>query len=110
MQGLPAPPRPCLGTMAPMLSRTAESFFWMGRYVERAEYTARICNAHHNLLLEHPDPAYPIELWTRLLALGGDLDLYRERHGAVEPRKALEFLALDPGNPNSMMSCVAAVQ
>lgn len=93
-----------------MLSRTAESFFWIGRYIERAEYTARMCNAYYNLLLEHPDPAYPADLWSRILALGGDLHLYRERHGAIEQRKALEFLALDAGNPNSMMSCVAAAR
>lgn len=93
-----------------MLSRTAESFFWIGRYIERAEYTARTCNAHYNLLLEHPDPSYAADLWARILALGGDLHLYRERHGNVEQRQVLEFLAMDPGNPNSMMSCVAAAR
>lgn len=93
-----------------MLSRTAESFFWIGRYVERAEYTARMANAHYNLLLEHPEPNYGVDTWSRILAMGGDLHLYRERHGNVEPRSALEFLALDAGNPNSMMSCVAAAR
>ncbi|MDH5430009.1 MAG: alpha-E domain-containing protein, partial [Nitrospirota bacterium] len=35
-----------------MLSRTAESFFWIGRYIERAEYTARFVNVHYHLLTE----------------------------------------------------------
>jgi hypothetical protein len=35
-----------------MLSRTAESFFWIGRYVERAEYIARFVNVHYHLLTE----------------------------------------------------------
>ncbi|MDB5098905.1 MAG: hypothetical protein JWM80_3326 [Cyanobacteria bacterium RYN_339] len=93
-----------------MLSRTAESFFWIGRYIERAEYTARMCNAHLNLLLEHPDPNYAADLWARIMAQGGDLHLYRERHGTVDQRQALEFLALDPGNPNGIISCVAAAR
>ena len=35
-----------------MLSRIAESLYWLGRYVERAEYTARILDVHYHLLLE----------------------------------------------------------
>ena len=93
-----------------MLSRVAEAFFWIGRYVERAEYTARLVNTYDNLLLEHPDPAFAIATWERLLDMGGDLHLYRERHGAVEPRKALEFMALEPGNPNSLLSCIASAR
>lgn len=93
-----------------MLSRVAEAFFWIGRYVERAEYTARLTNTYENLLLEHPDPRFAVEVWTRLLDMGGDLHLYRERHGEVEPRAALEFVALDAGNPNSLYSCIAAAR
>ncbi len=42
-----------------MLSRIAESFFWLGRYVERAEATARLLTEHHQLLVEDrsvPEP------------------------------------------------------
>jgi uncharacterized alpha-E superfamily protein len=35
-----------------MLSRLAESFFWLGRYIERAEATARLLSEHHQLLIE----------------------------------------------------------
>ena len=34
-----------------MLSRTAEALFWIGRYIERAEYTARYTNVHYHLPL-----------------------------------------------------------
>ena len=45
-----------------MLSRIAESLFWLGRYIERAEYTARILDVNYQMLLEgtqQPDPGYP---------------------------------------------------
>jgi uncharacterized alpha-E superfamily protein/transglutaminase-like putative cysteine protease len=93
-----------------MLSRTAEAFFWMGRYIERAEYTARTANVHQQVLLEHPDPAYQADTWARLLDMSGDLLAYQERHGRLDSRSALEYLAVDPGNPNSLVSCVAAAR
>lgn len=93
-----------------MLSRVAEAFFWIGRYVERAEYTARLANTYDKILLEHPDPGYARATWTRLLDMGGDLHLYHERHGEVTPDKALEFVTLDAGNPNSLLSCIGAAR
>jgi uncharacterized alpha-E superfamily protein len=48
-----------------MLSRLAESFFWLGRYVERAEATARLLSEHHQLLIE--DRSVPEELAARIL-------------------------------------------
>lgn len=93
-----------------MLSRTAEAFFWIGRYIERAEYTARTSAVHYHLLLEYPDPAYQADTWARLLGMGQDLAFYRERHGAVEARRALEFIALDRENPNSLIHCIAAAR
>ena len=55
-----------------MLSRVADSLFWMSRYLERAEHTARVLNVHLNLMLERgsgsDDPH-----WSRVLrSLGGD--------------------------------------
>ena len=48
-----------------MLSRIAESFFWLGRYVERAEATARLLSEHHQLLVE--DRSVPEEMGCALL-------------------------------------------
>ncbi len=54
--------------LSPVLSRIAESLYWVGRYVERAEDTARILDVHFHLLLE--DPAVDEEAACRAL-LGG---------------------------------------
>jgi uncharacterized alpha-E superfamily protein len=48
-----------------MLSRLAESFFWLGRYIERAEATARLLAEHHQLLVE--DRSVPEVLAARIL-------------------------------------------
>ena len=48
-----------------MLSRIAESFFWLGRYVERAEATARLLSEHHQLLVE--DRSVPEDMGCALL-------------------------------------------
>jgi uncharacterized alpha-E superfamily protein len=48
-----------------MLSRLAESFFWLGRYIERAEATARLLSEHHQLLIE--DRSVPEALAARIL-------------------------------------------
>ncbi|HEY9722560.1 MAG TPA: alpha-E domain-containing protein [Oscillatoriaceae cyanobacterium] len=93
-----------------MLSRTAEAFFWIGRYVERAEYAARTAMVHRHLLVENPDPAFEVETWTRLLQQSGDLVLFRSRYGALTPPDALEFWTLDAENPNSMVACMAAAR
>ena len=50
-----------------MLSRVADNLYWMSRYLERAEHTARVIGVHLNLMLEH-DPASPDRRWLRVLA------------------------------------------
>ncbi|MEB3188226.1 MAG: alpha-E domain-containing protein [bacterium] len=89
-----------------MLSRTAEAFFWIGRYFERAEYAARTIRVHHQIMLEHPDPARRERTWARLLAMGGDLETYQQAMGRLEMREALLYLAFDRENPNSLFSCI----
>ncbi|MDX1412462.1 MAG: alpha-E domain-containing protein, partial [Nitrospirales bacterium] len=50
-----------------MLSRTAESFFWIGRYVERAEYTARFTDVHYHLLTEIASQDDQADTWIEYL-------------------------------------------
>ena len=65
-----------------MLSRVAESLFWMSRYVERAENTARFLEVNFNLLLDLNDitaidhPNY----WSPLISVTGDVANFRERY------------------------------
>jgi uncharacterized alpha-E superfamily protein len=56
-----------------MLSRVADNLYWMSRYLERAEHTARIAGVHLNLMLEY-EPASQDRRWWRVLAALGNQD------------------------------------
>jgi uncharacterized alpha-E superfamily protein len=89
-----------------MLARHAESLFWTGRYVERAEDTARMLDVTYHGLLE----ASPFEAERAWLDLLSVLRLDRE-FGAgargVSAASVSHFLVLDEGNPGSIVSAVA---
>ena len=89
-----------------MLSRVADSIYWMGRYLERAEHTARVIDVHLNLMLD-PSPRTSWLLWDRVAAA--------LRATVVDPEKADAFayaraLSFDAKNPDSILSCVAAAR
>ncbi len=87
-----------------MLSRVADTMYWMNRYIERAENYARFMDVNFNLSLElPPDMA---EQWRPLVVTTGDWLLYESLHGKVEKTKAIYFLGFDPKNPNSIYSCI----
>ncbi len=89
-----------------MLSRTAEMFFWIGRYIERAEYTARLTNVHYDVALESADRDIPSVDWGRYLESRGDHDLYKELYKTIQSQHVLEFLVLDPNNPNALFNLI----
>ncbi len=89
-----------------MLSRTAESFFWMGRYLERVEYTARYTNVHYHLLLEITNWDNQNQPWQEYLEGNGELSLYRELYGSLRTQSVLEFLTVHPQNPNSLFNLI----
>ncbi|MFC5380050.1 alpha-E domain-containing protein [Aquipuribacter nitratireducens] len=88
-----------------MLSRIAESLFWIGRYVERADDTARIVDVQVQRILEDPwlDEA---EACASLLAVMGARDL----DGPVDRRRLLDVLAYDPTGPGSIAGALAAAR
>ncbi|MEE8126180.1 MAG: alpha-E domain-containing protein, partial [Nitrospirales bacterium] len=89
-----------------MLSRTAESFFWIGRYIERAEYTARFANVHYHLIMEIANWDEQAVTWQQYLEGNGEFPLYQELHGPLNTPTVLEFLTLNSQNPNSLASLV----
>jgi uncharacterized alpha-E superfamily protein len=93
-----------------MLSRTAESFFWIGRCVERAEYTARFVNVHYHLLTEIATQEDQANIWTRYLEDTGELEAYTEIYGDVLTRSVMEFVTLSRGNPNSLTNLIGAAR
>ena len=78
-----------------MLARHAESLFWTGRYMERAEDTARMLDVTYHGLLESP-PEEATRSWLDLL-VGADLDQRLRRASRTRRRAGLvsEFLVLD---------------
>jgi uncharacterized alpha-E superfamily protein len=89
-----------------MLSRIADSLYWMSRYLERADGTARLLeiNLTHLLEAEHAMPE--AAEWTPLLAICGYAALYAERSGGAEPTaaRATEFMTREASNPGSIRS------
>jgi len=92
-----------------MLSRTADSIYWMSRYMERAENVARFIAVNLQALLDLPLGFR--DQWEPLVTTTGDQELFTKLYG--EPSKAatktnvLHFLTTDKENPNSIISCVA---
>lgn len=91
-----------------MLSRIAESLFWTGRYVERAEDTARILDVHIHHLLEAPIASEP-EICRSLLAAMG-VTTVGEEFAPLSARRVTEILAFDPSNPSSIVSSLTAAR
>jgi len=91
-----------------MLSRVAESIFWMNRYIERAENVARFIDVNMNLTLDLGDNI--VEQWMPLVNTTGDHELFLERYGVPTQQNVIEFLAFDLQNPNSIRSCLAAAR
>jgi len=93
-----------------MLSRTAASCFWIARYTERAEYTARLINVHYHLLLESANPKDQIGIWRWYLESTGQLSLYEERAKSLATPLVMEFLTLDKENPNALVNLISAAR
>ena len=81
-----------------MLSRVADSIYWMNRYIERAENVARFIdvNLHLNLDL----PAGSAEQWSPLVSITGDDEAFAKRHQVATRENVIDFLTFDAENPN----------
>ncbi len=88
-----------------MLARHAESLFWMGRYMERAEDTARMLDVTYHGLLESP-PEEASRSWLDLLSVLNVDQGFAKRHTEVTAAIVSEFLVLDEKNPGAIVSSV----
>jgi uncharacterized alpha-E superfamily protein len=88
-----------------MLSRVASNLYWMTRYVERAENTARVLDVAWRMSLLTADPRLKDQEWFAPLNITGSLFPFSGRHNEVCAREVLHFMALDPENPSSILSC-----
>ena len=87
-----------------MLSRVANSIYWMNRYIERAENYARFLDVNFNLALELP--ASLAAQWEPLVVTTGDWKLYKDMYGEAEKDKVIYFLGYDENNPNSIYNTI----
>src|SRR5262245_14101102 len=91
-----------------MLSRVAESIYWMSRYAERAENVARFIAVNLQLMLDAPDGSD--QQWEPLVATTGDHEDFAKRYGVPSQQNVLQFLTFDPENSNSILSCLRAAR
>ena len=91
-----------------MLSRVADSVFWMNRQIERAENVARAIETTLGLALE--GTIEPGRLWNALVCAFGDQSDFWDRHGLADQARVFDFLAFDPANPNSIYCCLQAAR
>ncbi len=87
-----------------MLSRVANSIYWMSRYLERAENVARFVDVNLNLSLDLP--AEFGAQWAPLVNITGDHELFAQRYEHPTRENVMHFLTFDRENPNSILSCV----
>ena len=89
-----------------MLSRVADSLYWMSRYLERAEHTARLIDVDLQLRLDQ-SPEAGAGRWLRLLEV---FQVPAPEDGKIDASSLTHVLTLDRTNPSSILSCVAAAR
>lgn len=90
-----------------MLSRTADHLFWMSRYTERAENTARLLDVNYQTSLLPQSAARAQDGWRGLLSISELRPSYAAHYGdVVTPRDVMDFMVKDEKNPSSIVSCL----
>ena len=93
-----------------MLSRTADHLFWMSRYMERAENTARMLDVNYQTSLLPQSADMAEQGWRGLLSiseLGSD---FSRRYGEVSARHVMHFMVRDESNLSSIWNCLRAAR
>ena len=94
-----------------MLSRVADSLYWMSRYIERAENNARIAEVNLQMLLDltnqqEPDPK---QQWDPIISSLEENELFASLYPTPDGKAVIDFVSLQKKNPNSIMSCLTRV-
>ncbi len=92
----------------PLLSRVADSVYWLGRYIERAENVARFIDVNHQLMLDL-QVDYGGQ-WQPIVDTTGDRAAFLQRYTTATRQNVVRFLAFDAANQNSICSCIAAAR
>lgn len=89
-----------------MLSRTADHLFWMARYTERAENTARMLdvNVQTSMLPQSDEEAE--RGWRAMLGISELQSAFDRKYPVLQPREVIDFMVRDPDNPSSIAACL----
>lgn len=88
-----------------MLSRVANNIYWLARYIERAENTARLISVNTHLLLDMPRK---VRLgWEPVIRITGDEAVFFAHFQEADERSVIRFMVASPHNPNSVLGALA---
>lgn len=87
-----------------ILSRVADSIYWLNRYVERVENYARLIETYQQISLENSEVADP--LWLALVESTADTAGFNESYEEIGQQNVIEYLTFNRKNPNSIVSCL----
>ena len=93
-----------------MLSRTADHLFWMSRYMERAENTARMLNVNYETSLLPQSAEATEQGWRGLLSISELTPAYLQRYPDFNGRDVMNFMVRDENNPSSILACLRAAR
>ncbi len=93
-----------------MLSRVANSIFWISRYLERAENAARLIETQLHMILDLPSLREDPNAWKPLVDITGDGDYFSEKLGAPTMENVIFFHTFDSAYPHSIKSCLTAAR
>jgi uncharacterized alpha-E superfamily protein len=91
-----------------LLSRVADSIYWMARYLERADNIARLLEVNLQQALDQPQDDHA--QWEPLAAVTGDLKLFRKKYEEPTRENVTRFLTFDDEYPHSIISCLSAAR
>jgi uncharacterized alpha-E superfamily protein len=89
-----------------MLSRTADHLFWMARYTERAENTARMLNVNVETALLPQSSEQVEQGWRAMLGISELQSEYSAKHAQLTQKDVLDFMVRDPENASSIVACL----
>ncbi len=89
-----------------MLSRTADHLFWMARYTERAENTARMLDVNVQTAMLPQSEQDAARGWRAMLGISELQSAYDQKYDTVNPRDVIDFMVRDPDNPSSIAACL----
>ena len=93
-----------------MLSRTADHLFWMARYMERAENTARMLDVNYQMSLLPQSAEQAEQGWRGVLGISELTDSFAAKYPNCNGRNVMYFMVRDAGNASSISACVAAAR